>query len=102
MNQSFNDKLLNFPSLIAVIDQLMKTQSDIPQVIYVHSRRGANRNTVSMSAYLMKTRCLSVEEAWERVTNRREPTESIFEPEEAKSFLYYYQSYLNLFGKNER
>lgn len=102
VNQAFNDKLLNFPSLIAVIDQLMKTQTDIPQVIYVHSRRGANRNTVSMSAYLMKTRGLSVAEAWEKVTNRKEPTQPIFEPEEAKSFLYYYQVYLNLFGKSAK
>ncbi|MBP9841717.1 MAG: hypothetical protein KBC64_04760 [Simkaniaceae bacterium] len=96
VNQSFNGKLLNFPGLISLIELLMQTDTPSPQVIYIHSRRGANRNTVSMSAYLMKTACNTVQQAWNTTAPTLLNKEQVFEPQEAKSFLYYYKRYLEL------
>lgn len=97
VNQQFNQRSLNYPLLIDLIARLMETSGNQPYIIYCHSRRGANRNTIAISGYLMKAHDFSVEEAWDASCPSKDSPVSVYEPAEAKSFLFYYKKYLELF-----
>lgn len=94
LDQSFNGIQLNFVDCVDTIHALLKRDASKPLVIYVHSRRGFNRNGASLAAYLMKYEHQSIERAWNNIL---EHPNLIYEQQEMKSYLYYYKAYLELF-----
>lgn len=94
LDQTFDGTTLNFVKCIETLEELLNRANSKPLVIYVHSRRGFNRNGAVLAAYLMKYESEDIESAWNAIL---EEPNLIYEQQEMKSFLYYYQAYLELF-----
>ncbi|MCH9613800.1 MAG: hypothetical protein SP1CHLAM54_08090 [Chlamydiia bacterium] len=94
LDQSFAGTQLNFVDCVDTLHELLTRDESKPLVIYVHSRRGFNRNGASLASYMMKYKSQTIESAWNRIL---EDPNLIYEQQELKSYLFYYKSYLELF-----